>query len=330
MSIQMRTLTHSKLNLFVKDKVMLVYSMLGTVLTLLIAVSIGLSIFNKAKGNSNLLKKIIEIVKGWWIIFSVLSLSCFFGEWGIWVLFLLLSVTGVFEYFKITRLEFSNKFLIQIVYTLGVITFYFLGTFLNLLTAYLFSIVFQLFITSILLIQNKRQEDFTLSIAIGMGLFSLITAVFSAVQIVFLGEKNWSTEGAGIAALITLIFLTSLNDIFQFIGGKLFGKLKLVPSLSPNKTEAGFITGIVCTSLLGGILFFFLIGITWFQGMAIGAIGLSGILGDLFFSAVKRANHVKDFSNLIPGHGGLLDRLDSLIFTAPVFHLLIYLFFENK
>ena len=123
-----------------------------------------------------------------------------------------------------------------------------------------------------------------------------------------------------------LLAVTEANDVAQYVWGKLFGKRKIVPKVSPNKTWEGFIGGWITTSAL-----------IWFLGPVftpLSGIGLvtlalflplAGFAGDVTMSAIKRDIGVKDTSALIPGHGGLLDRADSLTFTAPLyFHILAY------
>jgi phosphatidate cytidylyltransferase len=109
------------------------------------------------------------------------------------------------------------------------------------------------------------------------------------------------------------------NDAFAQITGQLLGNHPLAPHISPGKTIEGAVGGLLFAALLGSFLFT-AIGLPAIQGFLIGvAIGLAGLLGDLIFSSWKRAVGVKDFSNLLGAHGGVLDRFDSLIFAAPVF-----------
>jgi len=119
--------------------------------------------------------------------------------------------------------------------------------------------------------------------------------------------------------LLYLVFLTEMNDIAAFINGKLFGRHKIAPAVSPNKTWEGFIGGVTCTTILA-VLVRFLTPFSLGQAIFVGAgLGVAGLFGDLCVSAVKRDVGVKDSSEFIPGHGGILDRVDSLTYTAPVF-----------
>lgn len=133
---------------------------------------------------------------------------------------------------------------------------------------------------------------------------------------------------AGAAGLVFLLLVaTEANDVFQFIVGKLFGRRRITPLISPNKTWEGFIGGWVLTAALIvtlGPVF------TPLRGVGLWTVALSlpvaGFAGDVTFSAIKRDIGVKDTSQFIPGHGGVLDRVDSLTFTAPLFFHLAALF----
>lgn len=118
-----------------------------------------------------------------------------------------------------------------------------------------------------------------------------------------------------------LYALLALNDGFAELLGRLAGSTPLCASISPNKTVGGAVGGLVAV-LVGSLVFSFLLrGIPFYQCLLAGAlIGVAGQMGDLVSSAIKRDLGLKDFSNLFPGHGGVLDRFDGLIFTAPVFY----------
>ena len=119
-----------------------------------------------------------------------------------------------------------------------------------------------------------------------------------------------------------------VSDVFALFGGTLFGKRKLLPRVSPNKTVEGAISGLAGGIFAGAVIF----ALQALWGMSIGlaanlALGLIlsvfGQLGDLFASALKRYCGIKDFGKLLPGHGGMLDRVDSVLFCAPVVYLFL-------
>ena len=118
------------------------------------------------------------------------------------------------------------------------------------------------------------------------------------------------------------IILISSIDIFAYIWGKVFGKNKIIPSISPNKTLEGYLGGFSFT-ILFFILFFNINNIVWtyLDLLYLTIIILLAFFGDLFMSFVKRMYHIKNTSNILPGHGGILDRLDSYFPTLPLFYL---------
>ena len=127
--------------------------------------------------------------------------------------------------------------------------------------------------------------------------------------------------------MLFFLLVVQLSDVFQYIWGKLLGKHKIAPRLSPNKTWEGFVGGVGTATALGAALWW----VTPFNpaqaaGMSL-AITLLGFAGGLTMSAIKRDRGVKDYGTLIAGHGGVLDRIDSICFAAPVFfHLTRYFF----
>jgi phosphatidate cytidylyltransferase len=126
-----------------------------------------------------------------------------------------------------------------------------------------------------------------------------------------------------------IFFLTNVCDIGALLAGKLFGKRKLVPTISPNKTIGGSIGAIVFGISLS-VLFVFILNIpfTLPQALITGLlIGIFSQVGDLFFSVFKRQIGVKDYGTLIPGHGGIIDRFDSLVVTLPLFYLVLRFFY---
>ena len=134
-------------------------------------------------------------------------------------------------------------------------------------------------------------------------------------------------EGRQVLLMLFLILVSQTSDIFQYIWGKWIGRHKLAPSISPSKTIEGLIGGGASATALGAALW----RITPFSfgeaaGMAF-LIVIAGFLGGLVLSAVKRDCGLKDWSHLIPGHGGALDRLDSLCFSAPLFFHLTRIWF---
>ena len=129
----------------------------------------------------------------------------------------------------------------------------------------------------------------------------------------------------GLILLTSVIIISSINDISAYIVGKFFGVTKAFPNVSPNKTYEGSIAGIISSVIVTVWLFnYFNLMIPFTQSMFIGmVVSFLGIIGDLVESFIKRKSGVKDTGNLLPGHGGVLDRIDSLIVILPFFYIII-------
>jgi phosphatidate cytidylyltransferase len=157
--------------------------------------------------------------------------------------------------------------------------------------------------------------------------WGMMTTVFSLSHMAYLlvldAAKNPAGGGAGL--LLYLVFLTQFNDVAQYTWGKLFGQHKVIPKVSPKKTWEGLIGGNLTTLLLAVLIAPYLTPLTEMQAVGAGLIiGVFGFIGDVTISALKRDIGVKDSGSLIPGHGGVLDRIDSLTYTAPLFFHYVY------
>lgn len=129
--------------------------------------------------------------------------------------------------------------------------------------------------------------------------------------------------GGAAGLLVMLVIITQASDVAQFITGRLAGRTPISPRISPNKTVAGFIGGLGAAATLGTGLALLLTDFAWWHGTLLGlTLATTGFLGDLLVSAIKREYRCKDAGTLIPGHGGILDRIDSLVLSAPVFYYL--------
>jgi phosphatidate cytidylyltransferase len=169
--------------------------------------------------------------------------------------------------------------------------------------------------------------------AIGTIHWGLMLTVFSLGHLAYLLMlPDRGNPVAGSAGLILyLVFLTEINDIAQYIWGKSFGSHPVTPTVSPNKTWEGLIGGIVTTTILAIVIAPWLTPFDLIHAVAIGfIISCTGFIGDVTISALKRDLGVKDSGTSIPGHGGILDRLDSLTYTAPIFfHFTVYFYFRG-
>jgi phosphatidate cytidylyltransferase len=128
--------------------------------------------------------------------------------------------------------------------------------------------------------------------------------------------------GAGVngrTLVLFLVFVTEMSDVLQYVWGKLLGRTKILPTISPNKTWEGFVGGVLSASALSLTIRFLTPFPVWETLVVSLLIGVVGFFGGAVMSAVKRDLGTKDFGSIIPGHGGVLDRVDSLCYSAPVF-----------
>ncbi len=156
--------------------------------------------------------------------------------------------------------------------------------------------------------------------------WAVMLTVFCISHIAYLLMLEPLNPRAGnIGLVLFLLITTQFNDICQYLWGKMTGRHKIIPKVSPNKTWEGFIGGLVTTTLCAGWVAPLLTPLTRTQGLVAGIIiAGGGFIGDVVISSVKRDLHIKDSGHLIPGHGGILDRLDSLLYAAPLFFHYVY------
>jgi phosphatidate cytidylyltransferase len=146
------------------------------------------------------------------------------------------------------------------------------------------------------------------------------SAVFITFYLAVLGGfiLLLANDSDGALRIFALVALIACNDTFAYFAGVLIGKHKLAPNISPKKSWEGLIGGAVAAIIGGAVIFHFIFETTWIIGAAIGLMTvITATCGDLIESAIKRDLAIKDMSNLLPGHGGIMDRLDSALFTAP-------------
>ena len=131
--------------------------------------------------------------------------------------------------------------------------------------------------------------------------------------------------GRNLLLLLFLMLVVQSSDVLQYLWGKLYGRRKLAPLISPSKTLEGLVGGILSSSALGASLWWITPFNLWQAGLIALLINVMGFFGGFVLSAIKRERGIKNWGNLVNGHGGLLDRVDSLSFAAPVFfHIVRY------
>ena len=226
-----------------------------------------------------------------------------------------IGLQSFFEFSKMFKVP-ANPVISSI--CIGITQFYLLY-YLNIENYFLYSSMLGVLILfCFLLLKSSTKQLYGIFIAIVVCLFSF-------------PHLYWIRNSVnGLNAIIFIVVVTELNDVFQYLMGKFFGKRKITPHISPNKTLEGLIGGIFLTTILSNILGFFLLKTDFLINTILGiALGISGFFGDIFMSYLKRKTNVKDTGNLLPGHGGLLDRVDSLIFNAPLFFWILSFLIKN-
>lgn len=158
-----------------------------------------------------------------------------------------------------------------------------------------------------------------------VGVMICIYCISHAPALLLLDLEGFKGQNA--LLLFYLVFVVQLSDVLQYVFGKLFGKHKVAPLVSPSKTVEGLVGGGLSATLIGGCMFWMTPFSFWQSLLMSLVIVVMGFLGGLVMSAIKRSLSAKDWGTMIKGHGGMLDRMDSICFAAPIFfHLTRYFF----
>lgn len=153
----------------------------------------------------------------------------------------------------------------------------------------------------------------------------LVYMVLPCLALLWLRGDMIGFESSGFAKLMFVILVVIAADSFAYLGGSTIGGPKLAPKISPNKTWAGFLTGLLFAGVFGAIAAYVIGFSPWFGLILALPIAVFSVIGDLLESAIKRHLNVKDSGRLLPGHGGLLDRVDSLMLAAVIAVFALYI-----
>jgi len=223
---------------------------------------------------------------------------------------------SLFEFYSITdKKSFSKKFLINIPVAIIFILTFTTGSLFNIISLILIFII-SCFIFSLLTYKNFKKEFINIAKFLVANFYITLFTCFSILIL-----NNFKS---GREYLMLLLVIAWSTDSFAYIIGKNFGKNKLYPILSPNKTVEGALGGIFFSIISALIFNFFITKIPFLKCLIlITIVSVFCVLGDLFESMIKRIYNVKDSGNILPGHGGLLDRIDSLFLSSPIFYILL-------
>jgi len=264
-------------------------------------------------------------VASWWVMVALLVVALVLGWQATLALFALISFLALREFLSLAPARREDRLIILASYLVVPISYGWIA--INEYGIYLVFIPVWVFLITPFLMAIIGQTRNYLQRAAGFH-WGEVACVYAIGFVVWLMRTPAHLPmPAGPAGLVFLLLVaTEANDVAQYCWGKLFGRHKIMPTVSPNKTWEGFLGGWATTAAL-----IWLIGPIYapLAGMNLAIMAvllpLAGFAGDVTLSAVKRDIGVKDSSHLIPGHGGILDRIDSLTFTTPLyFHLMTF------
>lgn len=298
------------------------------VLAFLALISFLVWVLAMSKRDSN---ELVARTRSWWVMAAIFMIAVVSGNRHFSVMFFcFLSLWATKEYLSVVDIPIWHRPVLIWSYVIIVMQYYWIaidwyGMFLVFIPIFGF-----LFISTRVMLTNKPDYFLGSSAKILWGLLAFGLGLSHLGYLINIpGYHGLRIDGKSL--LLFLVVTTEFNDVAQYFWGKLFGKHKILPVISPKKTWEGFIGGVV-TAIAVCFLFKFL---TPFKAVyeivfVSLAISISGFFGDVVMSAVKRDMSVKDFGTAIPGHGGILDRLDSISFTAPIFfHIIRYWYWPS-
>ena len=298
----------------------LLWLMVGVVGVLVVSTAIGQVLRRRARTDAarETVANLNARVAAWWVMAATFGVASLIGGIASIVLFAFLSFLALREFITLSptgradhrALAWSFFVVTPFQYILVGIEWY--GLFSILIPVYVF-----LLLATRLVLSGDTERFLERTATIQWGLMACVYCVSYAPALLLLDIEGYDS-GSG-KLLLFLVLVVQASDVLQYTWGKLLGRRRIAPSISPNKTWEGFVGGVACATLLGAALWW----ATPFNPLVAAAmallIALAGFAGGLVMSAIKRDRGVKDFGTLLPGHGGILDRIDSLLFAAPLF-----------
>lgn len=265
-------------------------------------------------------------IKAWWVMVALLAVAFLCGTGGVVLLFAFASFFALREFLTLTETRRGDHWALAAMFFVVLPVQYWLiwidwyGLYSIFVPVYVFLLL------PIVAVLRGDTTRFMVRVAeMQWGLMICVFCLSHVPALLTLDIPGY--QGRELLLICFLVLVVQSSDVLQYVFGKLFGRRKVAPSLSPSKTWAGLVGGVLSASLLGAALWW----ITPFSvpqafAMAL-VITLLGFFGGLVMSAIKRDRGVKDWGRMIEGHGGMLDRLDSVVFAAPIFfHLVRYWF----
>lgn len=257
-------------------------------------------------------------INAWWVMSGVFAVALLTGGVGSYVLFALMSFLALREFVTLAHTERGDHRALFWAFFIVTPLQYLLvsskayGLFSIMIPVYAFPLI-----AFRIVLAGQTSGFLTRTAEIQWGLIVCVYGLSYAPALLGLDLAHFAGQGAKL--LLFLVLVDQFSDVFQYIFGKLFGRHHIAPTVSPNKTWEGFVGGTTCAVLLGAGIWWITPFAAWQAALLALAIALMGFGGGLVMSAIKRDRGVKDFGRIIHGHGGVLDRVDSLTFAAPVF-----------
>jgi len=302
----------------------LFYSIGGIVIALTIA-SIVTFALNKAKPQSDF-TELNQRIRSWWVMVIIFTFAMAISRTISIAFFAFISYLALKEYFSLIttrradrRVLFWAYLSVPLQYLWVYMGWY--GMFIIFIPVYMF-----LFLPLKMVLKGETKGFLQ---AAGTLHWGVMLTVFCISHVSYLLILPGEGSAMGATLVLYLVVLTQANDVFQYIWGKMLGKHKALPTVSPGKTIEGLLGGVVSTIALATVLGPLLTPMSLTHSFLAGIIiSLAGFIGDVNVSALKRDLGVKDSGSLLPGHGGILDRIDSLSYTAPLFfHFVYYIYY---
>ncbi|MFD1757351.1 phosphatidate cytidylyltransferase [Rufibacter sediminis] len=261
------------------------------------------------KQMSNLQQRLLAGVLGGAVFIGAIYLS----QWTFFVLFLALTLLGLLEFYRLLSARgFQPNRLIGAVLGVGLYVLGFAVERGDVTSDWLFVLPPVMLLALVAELYRKKEQPFTNVALTLVGVF-YIAAPFTLLHVLAFLPDRYSWQ-----IILGVMFLIWSSDTGAYAAGKSFGKNKLFPRISPGKTWEGWVGGVLLSLLVAWILslYFQDLALEHWLGVAV-LVSVFGVLGDLVESMLKRSLDVKDSGTLIPGHGGILDRFDSLILVVP-------------
>ncbi|CAM3755053.1 hypothetical protein CCOS865_04949 [Pseudomonas reidholzensis] len=257
-------------------------------------------------------------INAWWVMVLVIGIAFLFGKYGVIVLFYCVSFYALREFMTLTptrrgdypALVAAFYVALPVQYLLIAMDWY--GLFSIFIPVYLF-----LFLPILASFGGDTTRFLERASKVQWGLMIAVYCLSSVPALMTLDIPGF--EGRNLLLIAWLILVVQISDVLQYVCGKLFGKRKVAPNLSPSKTLEGLLGGVALATLVGALLCWITPFNFWQAALMALTVNAMGFFGGLVMSAIKRDRGVKDWGHMIEGHGGMLDRMDSVCFAAPVF-----------